>query len=482
MWYVFRVHLIIFALVYTCIANALDNGLARTPPQGWSTWNTFGCDISEKLLLEVADAIKKRGMLDMGYDLLNIDDCWASKTRDAVTGRMVADPVRFPSGMGGLVKNLHAKGFRVGLYTDVGSKTCAGYPGSENNFILDAKTFADWEIDYLKIDRCYETSQEKNEPWEFYTNFSAALNATGRPIEVSICNWGFKKPWTCTNIGNLWRTTTDIFPSYQRVITVLDEQVQLAPFAGPGHWNDPDMYISFIQVQISISNFFFVLNSVGVKGNVMNYKYMPSTELTISESSLHFSIYVFIMDLNFFFLARNFIPNKMSIFKNIFPKYMWGMLAAPLIAGADIRTVSDDFLKILTNAEIIHTINQDPLGIQATREFMGHASFCYGTCKRIEVWVKPLVNGRAAVALLNVGDQFTDKSKDFKAENVSISVSDIIGLSPSDAPFCVHDALRHIDTDERLTMNSVLLRKQIPVHSHELLLVESCTIQEEVIR
>lgn len=230
MWYVFRVHLIIFALVYTCIANALDNGLARTPPQGWSTWNTFGCDISEKLLLEVADAIKKRGMLDMGYDLLNIDDCWASKTRDAVTGRMVADPVRFPSGMGGLVKNLHAKGFRVGLYTDVGSKTCAGYPGSgpyggkhrlrsrnqqyaenattateenvmtkkENNFILDAKTFADWEIDYLKIDRCYETSQEKNEPWEFYTNFSAALNATGRPIEVSICNWGFKKPWTCT--------------------------------------------------------------------------------------------------------------------------------------------------------------------------------------------------------------------------------------------------------------------------------------------
>ena len=319
---------------------AWDNGLAKTPPMGWNSWNKFGCNVSEDLIKSVADAIASDGMKAAGYEYIVIDDCW-QVSRDA-NGNIVPDAQRFPSGMKALGDYIHSKGLKFGIYSDAGTKTCQGRPGSQGHEYQDARTYASWGVDYLKYDWCNTGTRSAEEA---YTTMRDALAASGRPIVFSICEWGKSKPWLWAGpIGNLWRTTDDIqdrwagkhkWPSggccSYGMLDIVDEQVGLASYAGPGHWNDPDML------------------EVGNGG------------MTMTEYRSHFSL--------------------------------WCLLAAPLMSGNDVRTMTPATREILTNKEVI-AVDQDPLGKEGTRVTKNGD---------LEVWAKQLQDGSRAVILLNRG-------------------------------------------------------------------------------
>ena len=289
------------------------NQLAQTPPMGWNSWNKFACNVSEDLIKSVADAIATNGMKDAGYQYVVIDDCW-QVNRDE-NGFIVADPQRFPSGMKALADYVHAKGLKFGIYSDAGAKTCAGRPGSQGHEFQDAIQYARWGVDYLKFDWC---STFTRNPQEAYSTINRALLSTDRPIVLSICEWGTNKPWLWgKDIGNLWRTTGDItdkWSSHRKwpngdccelgMTDILDLQADLYSYAGPGHWNDPDML------------------EVGNGG------------MTIPEYQAHFSL--------------------------------WALLDAPLIAGNDVRSMKPEIKDILTNSEVI-AVNQDKLGREGHR-------------------------------------------------------------------------------------------------------------------
>lgn len=312
-------------------------GLALTPPMGWNSWNYFACDVSEDLIKEAADAMVSSGMKDAGYVYINIDDCWHGE-RDSL-GFIHPDPEHFPSGMKALADYVHSKGLKLGIYSDAGWTTCAGRPGSRGHEYQDAMQYAKWGIDYLKYDWC-DTEGLKAEG--AYLTIRDALYAAGRPIVLSICEWGNDDPWLwAKDIGHLWRTTGDIYHCFDCVIDhgtwnqwgvlqILDQRDNdlLRQSAGPGHWNDPDM----MEV-----------------GNGMS----------VSEDRTHFS--------------------------------MWCMLAAPLIAGNDIRDMTPEVKEILTNREAI-AIDQDSLGIQGFR---------YDVRDSVEIWFKPLSEGDWAMCLMN---------------------------------------------------------------------------------
>jgi alpha-galactosidase len=313
--------------------HALDNGLARTPPMGWNTWNKFACNVSEKLVKEAADAIVSSGMKDAGYKYVVIDDCW-QVSRDQA-GNIVPDAQRFPGGIKAVADYVHSKGLLFGIYSDAGTGTCENRPGSRGYEFQDARQYAAWGVDYLKYDWCNHSTQDSQAS---YTLMRDALAKSGRPIVFSICEWGSTKPWLWAgNVGNLWRSTGDIINKWDGkekwggngVVQILDLEDGLESYAGPGHWNDPDM--------LEVGN--------GV--------------LNMTESRAHFS--------------------------------MWCILAAPLIAGNDIRSMTREVHDILTDAEVI-AIDQDPLGQQGKR---------VRTRNGLEVWVKQLADGGRAVALLN---------------------------------------------------------------------------------
>lgn len=282
--------------------------LARTPPMGWNTWNRFGCNVSEKLIRGAADALVTTGMRDAGYAYVVIDDCW-QVGRDAA-GRIMADPVHFPAGIKPLADALHAKGLKLGIYSDAGTLTCAKRPGSRDHEIEDARTYAAWGVDYLKYDWCNTQGQDTRDA---YAKMGQALRTTGRPIVFSICEWGSSRPWTwAAGIGHLWRATGDIQNCWDcgrswggmGVVHIIDLMADLYPYAGPGHWNDPDML------------------EVGNGG------------LTLTEDRTHFSF--------------------------------WALLAAPLMAGNDLLAMKPETRDILTNREVI-AVDQDALGIQGHR-------------------------------------------------------------------------------------------------------------------
>jgi alpha-galactosidase len=324
--------------------------LAATPPMGWNSWNKFGCDVSEKLIKEMADAMVKSGMKGAGYNYLVIDDCWQID-RDSL-GNIVADPERFPSGMKALGDYIHKKGLKFGIYSCAGSQTCQRRPGSRGHQFQDALTYASWGVDYLKYDWCYNENQAAKPA---YKTMSDALKSTGRPIVFSICEWGENKPWEWgEGIGHLWRTTADIRDCYQcefdwgglGVLNLIDKQVDLWKYAGPGHWNDPDML------------------EVGNGG------------LTKDENITHFS--------------------------------MWDMLAAPLMAGNDLRNLDATTAEILMNKEVI-AINQDTDGNQA-RKFMDMGDH--------EIWAKPLSNGEIAICFLNRTETVWNLDYDWKKQTM----------------------------------------------------------------
>jgi len=307
-------------------APRLDNGLARTPPMGWNTWNRFGCNVSDQLIRETADAMVATGMRDAGYRYLVIDDCW-QVTRDS-GGTIVPDPQRFPGGIAALAEYVHAKGLKFGIYTDAGTQTCEGRPGSYNHEEQDARTYASWGVDYVKVDWCHHEGLDARTQ---YTKVRDALAGAGRPIVFSICEWGSNRPWEWAGgVGNLWRTTGDIADSWVSMVKIVDQSSQHAALAGPGGWNDPDM--------LEVGN-----------GNMTDEEYRA-----------HFSL--------------------------------WAIMAAPLIAGNDLRAMAPEIRAILTNREVI-AVDQDSLGSQGTKVAEPDPG--------LQVWSKPLRDGGRAVALFN---------------------------------------------------------------------------------
>ena len=300
--------------------------LARTPPMGWNSWNHFSCNVDEQTIRETADAMVSSGMRDAGYRYIVIDDCW-QVSRDA-NGALVADPQRFPHGIKALADYVHSKGLRFGIYTDAGTNTCQGRPGTLGHEDQDARTFASWGVDYVKEDWCH--AQHLDAPIQ-YAKFRDALSRTGRPIVLSICEWGSNQPWEwAPRIGNLWRTTDDIEDTWSSMLDNLDQSAQHATAARPGAWNDPDML------------------EVGNGG------------MTAEEYRAHFSL--------------------------------WAIMAAPLIAGNDLRHMTPEAVETLTNREVI-AVDQDSLGAQGI--------LVWERPPELQVWAKPLRDGSRAIALLN---------------------------------------------------------------------------------
>ncbi|KAI8537584.1 hypothetical protein RHMOL_Rhmol09G0035400 [Rhododendron molle] len=217
----------------------LANGLGLTPPMGWNSWNHFSCKIEEKLIRETADAMVSTGLAALGYKYINLDDCWAELNRDS-QGNLVPKASTFPSGIKALADYVHAKGLKLGIYSDAGTQTCSlTMPGSLGHEEKDAKTFAAWGIDYLKFDNC---NNNNISPKERYPIMSKALLNSGRSIFFSLCEWGQEDPATwAKGVGNSWRTTGDISDSWNSMTGRADENDKWASYAGPGGWNDPDM-------------------------------------------------------------------------------------------------------------------------------------------------------------------------------------------------------------------------------------------------
>jgi len=211
--------------------------LAKTPPMGWNSWNKFACNVSEKLIMQMADEMVSSGMQDAGYEYVVIDDCW-QVDRDE-NGGIVVDKDRFPHGMKYVADYVHSKGLKFGIYSCAGSKTCAGRPGGRGHEFQDARTYASYGVDYLKYDWCNTTTQEAKSS---YTTMRDGLFAAKRPIVFSLCEWGTAKPWEwAKEVGHLWRTTGDIVDRWDSMIDILDKEKDLAKYSGPGGWNDPDM-------------------------------------------------------------------------------------------------------------------------------------------------------------------------------------------------------------------------------------------------
>lgn len=338
-------------------------GLADTPQMGWSSWNKFQTNIHEDLIKDIADKMVEYGLVDAGYVYLNLDDGWHGE-RDA-QGFIHEDPEKFPSGMKALADYLHARGLKLGIYSDAGTNTCACYAGSLGHEYQDAFMYAHWGVDYLKYDWCYTNNIN---PKGAYALMRNALRAAGRPILFSMCEWGSSKPWEwAADVGHSWRTTGDIGISFMPiplrrgpdgrplwkalgVMEIVEMNEPLRQYAGPGHWNDPDM----LEV-----------------GNGMS----------VSEDRAHFTL--------------------------------WCMMAAPLILGNDITNMTPETLAIITNREMI-AVDQDPLGVQGLR------------LKKdgdLQYWFKPLSDGDWAFCILNTGDAAVTVPVDWTALEVNDELS-----------------------------------------------------------
>jgi alpha-galactosidase len=306
-----------------------DNGLARTPPMGWNSWNLFQGKINDRTVREIADAMVKSGMRDAGYVYVNIDDTWEG-VRDA-RGFLQSNH-KFPD-MKALADYVHSRGLKLGIYSSPGPRTCAGYPGSYGHEEQDAGTFAAWGVDYLKYDWCSAGNIYSDAKLQaVYQKMGFALQSTGRPIVFSLCEYGRGgvERWGSGVGGNLWRTTDDIRDEWSSMIANVEKQAPAAPYAVPGHWNDPDM--------LEIGN----------------------GHMTDDEYRTHMSL--------------------------------WALVAAPLLAGNDIRNMTQATKDILLNRDVI-SVDQDPLGKQASPRRDGD----------LEAWVKPLSDGSVAVGVVNLG-------------------------------------------------------------------------------
>lgn len=326
--------------------------LAPTPPMGWNSWNMFGATVNAEVIKQTADSFLSSGLKDAGYEYIVIDDIWHGGR--GPDGKLFPDKQKFPEGMKAVADYIHARGLKLGMYSDAGPLTCGGRPASQDNEEIDASTFAEWEIDYLKYDWCHAEDTRANAEYR-YKRMADALRATRRDIVFSICEWGHHSPWRWGERvgGNLWRTTGDIGDSWKDVHNNwgilygiesigFEQQRGLESYAGPGHWNDPDMLV------------------VGLRGTSRE---IFGAGCTNTEYRTHFSL--------------------------------WSLLAAPLMIGCDIANMDAATREILTNEEVI-ALNQDPLGKQGWR-----------ACRhgQTEIWKKPLAEGGLGVAFFNRGEK-----------------------------------------------------------------------------
>ena len=350
-----RFHLTILLLLLLPVIGRAQTreSLSLTPQMGWSSWNNFQGNINEDIIKSIADAMVASGLKDAGYTYINIDDCWHGK-RDA-DGFIQADPKHFPHGIKALADYVHSRGLKLGIYSDAGSETCAGRPGSLGHEYQDALQYARWGIDYLKYDWCNTTNVNAQGAYQLMRD---ALQAAGRPIFFSMCEWGDNHPWRwAKGIGDSWRIGPDIwcsfdstrvFPTYIQcsIIDCINRNDSLRSYAGPGHWNDPDM--------LEVGN-----------------------GLSVNQDRAHFT--------------------------------MWCMMASPLILGNDVRNMSDETKAILTNRDLI-AIDQDKLGVQGLRFLIREG---------LEYWFKPLSNGDWAMTIFNPTRQSLSCSLNWQEFNLT---------------------------------------------------------------
>ena len=319
--------------------------ICKKPPLGWNSWNTFGKDIDEQLIRDSADALVSSGLAAAGYEYIVIDDCWSLHERDE-NGRLVADPEKFPHGMKALADYVHSKGLKFGMYSCAGTLTCAGYPGSFDHEFIDAATFAEWGVDFLKYDYCYHSDFIRGD--RLYRRMGLALANCGRDILFSACSWGADETnrWIKTTGAHMWRSTGDIVDSWDSIKNLIAQQDALLETNGQGCFNDMDMMV------------------VGMhgKGNV------GITGCTDEEYRTHMS--------------------------------MWAIFGSPLMIGCDLRRIKDDpaSLATLSNPEVL-AIDQD----EAYRQVYRIRGIWNQQDRRI--FVRHLANGDVAIAMLNLLDE-----------------------------------------------------------------------------
>ena len=318
--------------------------IKKTPPMGWNSWNAFGGNINEQLIFDTADKMVETGLSALGYEYLVIDDCWSLKERDE-NGRLVADPEKFPHGMKAVADYVHSKGLKFGMYSCAGNLTCAGYPGSFEHEFTDAKTFAEWGVDFLKYDYCYHSNIIHGK--YLYRRMGLALKNCGRDILFSACSWGADNTaeWMRETGANMWRSTGDIFDNWESVRRLTEEQEKILPYGGAGCFNDMDMLIVGM----------YGKGNVGLEGmNDTQYK-------------THFSI--------------------------------WSLFGSPLMIGCDIRNMNKETLDILSHKELIK-INQDADCRQVVK--VPYPLIWGGA--NLKCYARYLENGDIAVGFFNFAD------------------------------------------------------------------------------
>lgn len=316
--------------------------MKMTPPMGWNSWNTFGKDINEQLILDMARKISETGLQSAGYNYIVIDDCWSLKQRDK-NGRLQPDPEKFPNGMKAVADALHEMGFKFGMYGCAGTLTCDGYPGSFDHEYVDAATFAEWGVDFLKYDYCFHSNLIHGR--YLYRRMGLALKNCGRDILFSACTWGNDETakWVRETGANMWRSTPDVFDTWESVKKIIDAQSDILPYGGAGCFNDMDMMVVGMRGK----------GNVGLEG------------LNDDQYLLHFSV--------------------------------WALLGSPLFIGCDLREIDDATLNILKNKEVI-AINQDA-GCRQVMEL--HPLWA----PQIKAYARYLENGDIAVGFFNLSEK-----------------------------------------------------------------------------
>lgn len=334
----------------------MDKCLAKTPPMGWNSWNTFSWKIDEELIRQTADFFVSSGLRDAGYEYLVIDDCWSLRERDA-NGRLVADPEKFPSGMKAVADYVHERGLKFGMYSCAGTHTCAGYPGSFEHEFVDAETFASWGVDYLKYDFCYKPSVADGA--NLYRRMGMALRNCGRDIVFSACNWGSDDvhSWIRSSGAQLFRSTGDIQDSWESIKRLAESQMGKAAYGAPYCHNDMDMLVVGMYGQSANA---WIAEKIGGCSDV--------------EYRTHFAL--------------------------------WSIMNSPLMIGCDIRNMSQATLDILMNRDVI-AINQDP----ECRSF--YRLNQWNNPNNVFSLVKPLSGGEYAVGMFNLGDHPGEMSLEF---------------------------------------------------------------------
>lgn len=355
---------------YLEFTKAYENGLGLTPQMGWNSWNIYGCNINETLVINAAEKMKDLGLQELGYEYIVMDDCFQLHERDNETNKIVADPEKFPNGIKHMADKIHDMGFKFGMYSSAGRYTCGGYPGSLHNEELDAQTFADWGVDYLKYDNCHSEGNNGNAQISYarYNKMAQALNATGRPIFYALCQWGEDDVWNWgPTTANSWRISGDIYDSFDRyddrcpcesfvclglqgykcsMTNILGKAIPLGQKAGPGNgWND--------------------LDSLEVGNGGMTY----------DEYVSHFTL--------------------------------WAILKSPLVLGNDVTVMSEEDLGIVTNSEII-AVNQD-LSSPAFRVWEKKVKG-----GSLNLFKSTLSDDSHIVTIFNSGDNEEDTTLEFK--------------------------------------------------------------------